>query len=97
MKHIQVRIRDIVYFDLGETRGHETNKTRPCLVTAIPSEAPHGKGPAGMVVVLPLTSSQHNFWTEVRVRKKGKMKNDSFVLCHQIRALDSSRAERRIA
>jgi mRNA-degrading endonuclease toxin of MazEF toxin-antitoxin module len=46
---------------------------------------------------LALTSSQSNFWTEIPIRKKGRMKNDSFVLCHQIRALDRSRAMKKIA
>lgn len=97
MSSTNIQPSDIIYFDLDPTRGHETNKVRPCLVTAVPSRQSGAKGPSGIVVVLPLTSSQSNFWTEIPVRRKGKMKNDSFVLCHQIRALDRSRATKKIA
>jgi mRNA interferase MazF len=97
MSSINIQPNDIIYFDLDPSRGHETNKVRPCLVTAVPSGQPSTKGPSGIVIVLPLTSSQSNFWTEIPVRKKGKMKNDSYVLCHQIRALDKTRATTKIA
>ncbi len=88
---------DIAYFDLDPTRGRETNKVRPCLVVANPSTRAGVKGPSGIVVIVPLTSSQKNFWTEIPVKKKGKLKNDSFILCHQIRALDQSRAVEQVA
>jgi mRNA interferase MazF len=97
MSSTNIQPNDIFYFDLDPTKGHEINKVRPCLVTAIPSEHSSAKGPEGIVIVLPLTSSQKNFWTEIPIRKKGKMKSVSYVLCHQIRALDMSRATTKIA
>ncbi|MGY5881180.1 MAG: type II toxin-antitoxin system PemK/MazF family toxin [Candidatus Thorarchaeota archaeon] len=97
MNSTNIQSNDIIYFDLDPTKGHETNKVRPCLVTSVPSGHSGAKGPSGIVVVLPITSSQSNFWTEIPVRKKGKMKNVSYVLCHQIRSLDRSRATKKIA
>ena len=97
MSSLRIQPSDIVYFDLDPTKGKEINKIRPCLVTAVPSTQSGSKGPTGIVVIVPLTSTQNNFWTEIPIRKKGKMKNDSYVLCHQIRSLDRSRAARKIA
>ncbi len=91
------KLGEIIYFDLDPTKGHETNKIRPCLIVATPSTHLTAKAPTGIVVIVPLTSSHKNFWTEILVRKRGKMKNDSYALCHQIRALDQSRADKKIA
>lgn len=97
MSSISIHPSDIIYFNLDPTAGHEISKTRPCLVIAVPSMIQNKMGPRGIVIVLPLTSSQKNFWTEIPVRKRGGMKNDSYILCHQIRALDVSRAKEKIA
>lgn len=97
MSPINIQLDDIIYFNLDPSKGHEINKIRPCLVIALPSVQSGKKGPSGIVIVLPLTSTQSNFWTEIPVRMKGKMMHDSYVLCHQIRALDTSRAEKKIA
>lgn len=92
-----IRPNDIVYFNLDPTRGHETCKIRPCLVVGIPTDSQGKRGPSGIAIILPITSRQHNFWTEVPIRKRGQMKGDSYILCHQIRAVDLSRAGDKIA
>ncbi len=97
MNLIQPDNGDIFYFDLDPTKGREMKKARPCVIVADPSTQSAEKSPSGIVVIIPLTSSQKNFWTEIPVRKKGKMTRDSYALCHQIRALDKSRATTKVA
>jgi mRNA interferase MazF len=81
--------------DLGQTtevKGHEQAMHRPCIVinsfTALK-----------MAIVLPVTSSTKlNFYTIVYLPLgTGNLTKDSFVLCHQIRAISFDRITSKIA
>jgi len=50
--------------DLGATRGHEQAGRRPVLILSVD---PFNAGPAGLVVVLPLTSTIRNVAAHIRI------------------------------
>jgi mRNA interferase MazF len=72
--------------DLGTGRGHEQAGQRPVLVV---SEDTFNAGPAGLVMVLPLTSKvakSKNIPAHVRVDPpEGGLKTPSLILCDQLR------------
>lgn len=93
----QPKVGDIAVFNLNPVKGHEIMKTRPCLILAVPTLYKGSPKAFNIAVIVPLTSAQNNYWTEIPISKKGKMDSDSFVLCHQIRALDLVRAGHKLA
>ena len=63
--------------------------TEPVLVLSVDF---FNAGPADLVVVLPLTSTQRDIPLHVMVRKgDGGTKNDSVVLCEAIRSVSKDR------
>jgi mRNA-degrading endonuclease toxin of MazEF toxin-antitoxin module len=72
----------------GDTIGHETQKTRPCLVIA-------NSPVANMITIIPLQSNLDtvNFpYTHlIKKNQKNKLKNDSVAVIFQIRSLDRKR------
>src|SRR5438067_13573347 len=69
--------------DLRPTRGREQTGRRPVLVLSVDF---FNAGPAGLVVVLPLTSTQRDIPLHVKVSKgDGGTRNDSAILCEAIR------------
>jgi mRNA interferase MazF len=70
------------------TVGHETQKTRPCLVLANSTE---GK----MITIIPLQSNLGSAKIPntylIKKNQKNKLKNDSVAIIFQIRSLDYSR------
>ncbi|MBD3404523.1 MAG: hypothetical protein GF411_00130 [Candidatus Lokiarchaeota archaeon] len=80
-----------VQLDIGI--GSEINgKIRPCIVLAVPTkqEGRHS-GESGLVIIVPLTSTDLKFWTVVRIKKRTGLDNESYALCHQIRSISSER------
>lgn len=75
--------------DLHPTRGHEQSGRRPVLVV---SEDLFNRGPVGLVVVLPLTSTIRNVPSHVPVSPpEGGVRSPSAVLCEAIRSISTER------
>jgi len=75
--------------DLRPTRAREQTGRRPVLVLSVDF---FNAGPADLVVVLPLTSTQRDIPLHVTVRKgQGGIRNDSVVLCDAIRSVSKER------
>jgi mRNA interferase MazF len=71
--------------DLGPTRGHEQSGKRPLLIF---SDDAFNAGPAGLVVVLPLTSTIRNLPTHIPVNPpEGGLRRPSVILCDAIRSV----------
>lgn len=75
--------------DLAPTRGHEQSGQRPVLVL---SEDLFNQGPAELVVVLPLTSTDRGVPLHVAIHPpEGGLKHSSIVLCDAIRSVAKER------
>jgi len=75
--------------DLRPTRGREQTGRRPVLVLSVDS---FNAGPADLIVVLPLTSTERDIPLHVKVRKgDGGTRNDSVILCEAIRSVSKDR------
>lgn len=75
--------------DLNPTRGREQAGRGPLLVV---SEDLFNRGPAGLVIVLPVTSAVRPVPSHVRVDPpEGGLKNTSAILCDAIRSISTDR------
>jgi len=75
--------------DLRPTRGREQTGRRSVLVLSVDF---FNAGPADLVVVLPLTSTQRAIPLHVKVSKgEGGTRNDCVILCEAIRSVSKER------
>lgn len=75
--------------DLDPTRGHEQAGQRPVLVV---STTRFSQGPAGLVIVLPVTRTDRNIPAHVAVTPpEGGLTSRSFILCDAVRSISRSR------
>ncbi len=75
--------------DLNPTRGHEQAGRRPVLVV---SEDLFNRGPAGLVIVLPMTSTIRNVPSHVPLSPpEGGVKNRTAILCDSVRSVSVER------
>lgn len=75
--------------DLDPTRGHEQAGKRPVLVV---SEDLFNRGPAGLVIVLPITSTVRPIPTHVPIDPpEGGLKAKSAILCDAVRSISKDR------
>jgi mRNA interferase MazF len=78
--------------DLGSGEGHEQAGKRPVLVV---SDEAFNSGPAGLVMVIPLTSKvkkSKNIPTHIRIDPpEGGLKTPSVLLCDQLRTINKDR------
>ncbi len=75
--------------DLRPTRGREQTGRRPVLVLSVDF---FNAGPADLIVVLPLTSTERDIPLHVKVPKgDGGTRNDSVILCEAIRSVSKDR------
>lgn len=75
--------------DLNPTRGHEQAGRRPVLVV---SEDLFNQGPAGLVIVLPVTSTVRSIPAHVPVAPpEGGVRHRSAVLCEAVRSISTER------
>ena len=80
---------DVWLVDLDPTRGHEQAGVRPGLVV---SSTFFNHGPAGLVVVLAMTTRQRNIALHVRVEPPdGGVRRTTFVMCEDIRSAAKER------
>ena len=71
--------------DLNPVRGHEQAGVRPGLVISVD---PFNHGPAGLVVLLPLTTVAKGIPLHVEVNPpEGGVRTTSFVKCEDIRSI----------
>jgi mRNA interferase MazF len=81
--------------DLRPTRGREQSGRRPILVLSVDR---FNAGPADLVVVLPLTSTQRDIPLHVKIDKgDGGVRNESVILCEAIRSISKDRLVSRWA
>ena len=73
---------------LDPTLGREQRGVRPCLVV---SATLFNHGPAGLAVVVPLTSTDRKIPSHVRIDPpEGGLKQPSFAMCEAIRSVSTS-------
>jgi mRNA interferase MazF len=80
--------------DLNPTRGHEQAGKRPGLVVSVDL---FNQGPAGLVVILPITAKAKGipFHVEINILEAGLTKR-SFVKCEDIRSISKERLLKRM-
>jgi mRNA interferase MazF len=79
--------------DLNPTRGHEQAGKRP---VAVVSEDSLNSGPAGLVIVLPVTSTIRPIPSHIVVSPpEGGLKVRSAVICEAIRSISTDRLVER--
>ncbi len=79
--------------DLNPTRGHEQTGTRPGLVLSVDL---FNHGPAGLVVMLPLSTVAKGIPFHVELNPpEGGLKQKSFVKCEDVRSVAKDRLLRR--
>ncbi len=82
---------EIWFVDLDPTRGREIRGERPCLVVSV-NEFNHG--PAHLIVVLPITSTQTGNPFHVQIEPpEGNVKSRSFIKTEQPRCISTDRLE----
>jgi len=75
--------------DLNPVRGHEQGGQRPALVI---STDIYNSGPAGLVVVLPLTRTHRGIPLHIPIKPpEGGVKNASAILCDAVRSISKDR------
>ncbi len=80
--------------DLSPTRGHEQSGKRPGLVVSVD---PFNHGPAGLVILLPVTTRAKGIPFHVEVKPpEGGLKRVSFVKCEDVRSVAKERLTRRL-
>lgn len=79
--------------DLNPTRGHEQAGTRPALVVSA-DEFNHG--PAGLVIVVPMTTRKRGIPLHVSVDPpEGGLDRRSFIKCEDVRSVSEQWLVRR--
>jgi mRNA interferase MazF len=85
---------EIWMFDFNPTRGHEQAGKRPALVV---SDDLFNAGPAGLVIVLPLTTQSKGVRSHVEVRPpEGGLRKISYIKCEDVRSVSVERMGKRI-
>ncbi len=85
---------EVWLIDLDPVRGHEQKGTRPCLVI---SQDLFNRSPAGLLIVLPITSRDKGIRSHVRlVPPEGGVATVSFIKCEDVRSIISERLVRRL-
>ncbi len=85
---------DIWLIDLNPTRGHEQAGKRPGLVVSVDL---FNQGPAGLVVVIPLTTREKGIPFHVEIKPpEGGVTKRSFVKCEDLRSVSKERLVQRL-
>lgn len=79
--------------DLSPTRGHEQAGRRPAVVVSTDA---FNHGPAGLVVVLPLTTTQRGTPLHVPIEPPcGGVSRPSYAKCEDVRSISTNRLAER--
>ncbi|HAU32060.1 MAG: mRNA interferase [Desulfotomaculum sp. 46_296] len=85
---------EIWFVDLNPIRGHEQAGKRPALIVSVDL---FNSGPAGLIVILPLTTKEKGIPFHVEIcPPEGGLKEKSFVKCEDIRSVSRERLLLRI-
>ena len=85
---------DVWLVDLNPVRGHEQAGTRPALVISVNL---FNHGPAGLAVVLPITSKDKGVPFHVAITPpQGGLRMRSFIKCEDIRSISKDRLVQRL-
>lgn len=85
---------EIWLIDLNPTRGHEQAGKRPGLVVSVDL---FNQGPAGLVVVIPITTREKGIPLHVEIKSpEGGLAKRSFVKCEDIRSVSKERLVQRL-
>lgn len=85
---------DIWMIDLDPTWGHEQAGKRPALIV---SDDLFNSGPAGLVIVLPLTTKPKGVRSHVPVKPpEGGLRKLSFIKCEDVRSVAVERLGKRL-
>lgn len=85
---------EVWYADLKPIRGHEQGGQRPVLVI---SSDDYNRGPADLVIALPITSRQRGVMYHVSVRPpEAGLKHPRDILCDAVRSISRERLNRRL-
>jgi len=80
---------EIWLVDLSPVRGHEPTGRRPALVISVDT---FNHGPAGLVLIIPLTTKEKGIPLHVEVRPPhGGLKRRSFIKCEDVRSVAKER------
>jgi mRNA interferase MazF len=83
---------EIWVVDLDPTRGREQRGTRPALVV---SADQINNGPAQLVVIVPLTTTERGVPLHVRIEPpNGGVRELSFAMCEMVRSVSTARLTR---
>ncbi len=75
--------------ELNPAKGHEQAGKRPCLVMSVDL---FNHGPAGLVVVLPITTKNKGIPFHVEIMPpEGGLKETSYIKCEDVRSLSMER------
>lgn len=84
---------EIWVVDLDPTRGLEQQGTRPAVVV---SSDGINSGPAGLVVVVPLTTTDRRIPLHIRIDPpNGGVRTPSFAMCEMVRSVSAAHLTRR--
>jgi mRNA interferase MazF len=75
---------EVFLIELDPTKGHELQKTRPCLVIS-PNEMNKA---IGTIIIAPMTTKSHDYPTRIGLDFQGKK---GWIVLDQIRTVDKSR------
>ncbi len=75
---------EVYLIDLDPTKGHEIQKTRPCLVIS-PNEMNHF---ISTVIIAPMTTKSHSYPSRVPLSFRDK---EGWIVLDQIRTVDKAR------
>jgi len=79
--------------DFDPTKGHEQARRRPALVVSVDA---FNNSPAGLVIVLPITSKAKGIRSHVEVNpQEAGLTRKSFIKCEDIRSVAKERLFRR--
>jgi mRNA interferase MazF len=80
--------------DLNPTRGHVQAGKRPGFVVSVD---PFNRGPAGLVVILPMTSKAKGIPFHVEINlSEGGLTQRSFIKCEDVRSIARERLFKRM-
>ena len=80
---------EVFLIELDPAKGHEIQKTRPCLVIS-PDEMNHT---ISTVIIAPMTTRSHHYPTRVEVQFGGKQ---GWIVLDQIRTVDRLRLLKKL-
>ncbi|MCA1949973.1 MAG: type II toxin-antitoxin system PemK/MazF family toxin [Treponema sp.] len=80
---------DVFLVDLDPTKGHELQKTRPCVVISPDEMNAH----IGTVIIAPMTTKSKAYPSRVGISFAGKQ---GYIVLDQIRTIDKSRLVKKL-